>query len=68
MQQKLNRASFSPKKSIADTPVKETQEGWAEAAKRIVLSGEDEALIPDVFEDEEFDDWVVGAVKEDLPK
>ncbi|KAB4875418.1 AbrB/MazE/SpoVT family DNA-binding domain-containing protein, partial [Bacteroides thetaiotaomicron] len=32
-------------------------QGWAEAAKRAHENGDDELLIPDVFEDEKFEDW-----------
>jgi len=30
--------------------------GWAEAFKEMALNGDDELVIPDVFEDERFDD------------
>ena len=33
------------------------RQGWAEAAKRAHENGDDELLIPDVFEDEKFEDW-----------
>ena len=33
------------------------RQGWAEAAKRLHAEGGDELLIPDVFEDETFEDW-----------
>lgn len=31
--------------------------GWAEAAKRMRSNEDDMLLIPDVFEDENFEDW-----------
>lgn len=34
------------------------RQGWAEAAKRAHENGDDELLIPDVFEGERFEDWV----------
>lgn len=33
------------------------RQGWAEAAKRLHAEGGDELLIPNVFEDETFEDW-----------
>lgn len=33
------------------------RQGWAEAAKRAHENGDDKLLIPDVFEDEKFEDW-----------
>lgn len=33
------------------------RQGWAEAAKRAHECGDDALLIPDVFEDEKFEDW-----------
>ncbi len=58
------------KESVRSTtrPDKDPHEGWAEAVARIAASGKDESLIPDFFEDENFDDWVDGAVQEDKPK
>ena len=37
--------------------LKQPRQGWAEAAKRAHENGDDELLIPDVFEDEKFEDW-----------
>lgn len=33
------------------------RQGWEEDAKRLHAEGGDELLIPDVFEDETFEDW-----------
>ena len=33
------------------------RQGWAEADKRAHENGDDELLIPDVFEDEKVEDW-----------
>lgn len=38
-------------------PVKQPRQGWAEAFKKMHDEGDDQLLIPDVFEDEEFDEW-----------
>ncbi|RYX82766.1 AbrB/MazE/SpoVT family DNA-binding domain-containing protein [bacterium] len=45
-------------KTIVITPV-ETQKrkGWAEAFQAMAKNGDDELVIPDVFEDEDFSDW-----------
>jgi len=34
----------------------EKRKGWAESFKTMAENGDDELLIPDVFEDEEFND------------
>lgn len=34
----------------------EPRQGWAEAAKRMHAAGDDQPLIPDVFEDEDLSD------------
>lgn len=36
-------------------PIKKVRAGWDEAFKEMVKNGDDELLIPDVFEDEEWD-------------
>ena len=33
------------------------RKGWAEACKKMAKSGGDTLLIPDIFEDETFDEW-----------
>jgi len=33
------------------------RKGWADAFKKMAENGDDELLIPDVFEDEDFKDW-----------
>ena len=38
-------------------PKRNPREGWEEAFKRMAAAGDDELLIPDVFEDENFDFW-----------
>jgi antitoxin MazE len=35
----------------------ERRKGWAEAFQRIAEAGDDRLIIPDVFEDENLDDW-----------
>jgi antitoxin MazE len=37
---------------------KNPRKGWAESAAKIAAAGDDKLLIPDVLEDENFDDWV----------
>jgi antitoxin MazE len=34
-----------------------SRRGWAKAFKRMAKNGDDKLLMPDVFEDEKFDDW-----------
>ncbi|WP_236974556.1 AbrB/MazE/SpoVT family DNA-binding domain-containing protein [Membranihabitans maritimus] len=36
---------------------KKPREGWEESFKKMHENGDDELLIPDVFEDEDFEDW-----------
>jgi antitoxin MazE len=44
--------------SIVISPVEEQKrKGWAEAFQEMAKNGDDELLIPDVFEDEDFKDW-----------
>lgn len=38
-------------------PIKKPREGWEKAAKAAHKEGEDEILYPDVFDDEETEDW-----------
>ncbi len=38
-------------------PKKEPRKGWAKAFKEMHKNRDDESLIPDVFEDESFDEW-----------
>ncbi|MBA4300041.1 antitoxin MazE [Algoriphagus alkaliphilus] len=38
-------------------PIKTPRQGWAEAFKKMHENGDDELLIPDVFEDEDFEEW-----------
>ena len=38
-------------------PIKKPRQGWAEAFKKMHEDGDDELLIPDVFEDEDFEEW-----------
>jgi len=45
------------KDQIILRPVKQPRQGWAEAFKKMHDEGDDQLLIPDVFEDEEFDEW-----------
>jgi len=33
------------------------RKGWAEAFQEMAKNGDDELIIPDVFEDEDFKDW-----------
>lgn len=60
----LKRLSLSLKSAVnisidGDSIVIKAQprQGWAEAAKCAHENGDDELLIPDVFEDEKFEDW-----------
>lgn len=45
------------KDQIILRPVKQPRQGWTEAFKKMHDEGDDRLLIPDVFEDEEFDEW-----------
>lgn len=38
-------------------PIKAPREGWAEAFKKMHEAGDDQLLIPDVFEDEDLEEW-----------
>jgi len=39
-------------------PKTEPRKGWEAAFKRMHESGDDKALMTDVFEDEKFDEWI----------
>lgn len=41
-----------------------TRKGWSDAAKRMRCNGDDELLIPDVFEDEVFEEWGDSHIKQ----
>jgi antitoxin MazE len=45
------------KDQIILRPIKQPRQGWAEAFKKMHENGDDELLIPDVFEDEVFEEW-----------
>jgi antitoxin MazE len=38
-------------------PIRIPRQGWAEAFKKMHEEEEDKLLIPDVFEDEDFEEW-----------
>lgn len=38
-------------------PIDQPRAGWAEAFEKIKDEGDNEALIEDVFEDEDFEEW-----------
>jgi len=38
-------------------PLKEPRKGWSEAFQEMHASGDDQLLIDDVFDDENFDEW-----------
>ena len=44
-------------KSIIITPCRTPRKNWADDAAEIVALGQDELLIPDVFDDETLDEW-----------
>ncbi|MEP6610886.1 MAG: hypothetical protein ABJA76_03345, partial [Mucilaginibacter sp.] len=44
--------------TIIISPVdNQKRKGWAEAFKEMAKNGDDKPVIPDVFEDENLDDW-----------
>jgi antitoxin MazE len=44
--------------TIVISPVEsQKRKGWAEAFKEMAKNGDDKLAIPDVFEDENLDDW-----------
>lgn len=45
------------KEQIIIKPIKEPRQGWEESFKKMAENGDDELLIPDVFDDEEFEEW-----------
>jgi len=45
-------------KTIVISPIEDQKrKGWAEAFQEMAKNGDDELIIPDVFEDEDFKDW-----------
>ncbi len=38
-------------------PFKEPRKGWSEAFQEMHVAGDDQLLIDDVFDDENFDEW-----------
>ncbi len=45
-------------KTIVISPIEDQKrKGWAEAFQEMAKNGDDELIIPDVFEDEDFSDW-----------
>jgi len=46
------------KESIVLKPIKNPREGWSEAFSKFQKTEGDELLIQDVFEDENFEEWV----------
>ena len=43
---------------IEITPVSiENKKGWAESFKKMAEEGDDKMIIPDIFNEEHFDDW-----------
>ncbi len=38
-------------------PLKEPRKGWSEAFQEMHASGDDQLMIDDVFDDENFDEW-----------
>lgn len=45
-------------KTIVISPFKDQKrKGWAEAFQEMAKNGDDQLIIPDVFEDEDFGDW-----------
>jgi antitoxin MazE len=38
-------------------PISEPRKGWGEAFKKMHKNGDDQLLMNDVFEDENFDEW-----------
>ncbi|GAB5466958.1 MAG: AbrB/MazE/SpoVT family DNA-binding domain-containing protein [Candidatus Kapaibacteriales bacterium] len=45
------------KNRIIIKPVSSPRKGWDKAFKEMHESGDDKLLLPDVFEDEELEDW-----------
>lgn len=45
------------KDQIVLKPVKQPRKGWNEAFREMAAQGDDQPLITDVFEDEDFDTW-----------
>lgn len=42
---------------IENSVVSKPREGWDEAFKQMHENGDDELLIPDIFEDEDLSEW-----------
>ncbi len=38
-------------------PVTKPRKGWEQAFKKMAMEGDDASLMPDVFEDENLDEW-----------
>jgi antitoxin MazE len=38
-------------------PIHEPRKGWSEAFKEMHIAGDDQLLLDDVFDDENFDEW-----------
>lgn len=53
------RSALTMQVSTEEIVIKKTpaRNGWAEAALRMRQNGDDELLLPDVFEDEVFEEW-----------
>ena len=45
------------KKQIILRPISEPRKGWDKAFQKMHENGDDQLLINDVFEDENFDEW-----------
>ena len=45
------------KKYIIIKPKSEPRKGWEKAFKKMHKNGDDKLLIPDVFQDEDFEEW-----------
>ncbi|WP_425389781.1 AbrB/MazE/SpoVT family DNA-binding domain-containing protein [Ekhidna sp.] len=45
------------KDQIILRPIKKVREGWEDAFKKMGANSDDQQLIDDVFEDEEFEEW-----------
>jgi antitoxin MazE len=42
---------------IVIKPIKEPRKGWGKSFEEMANKGDDELLIPDIFEDEEIEEW-----------
>ncbi len=43
--------------TIIISPAKDKREGWAKAFREMAEAGDDQLLIPDIFNDEDLNDW-----------